>query len=122
MKTIAIGLMTLALLVSLCGFVRAQPFLACDPQSGVEYYDVEVDGSILSGGVPAETDGSIRYDLSGFGVGTFTIRLRAGCTKTYTGSDGSIVTGPVWSEYSVPFELTVSGCEAVTPSSTTITE
>ena len=40
----------------------AGPFLVCDPQEGVTEYELDIDGTVLTG-IPAEVDGSIRYAM-----------------------------------------------------------
>jgi hypothetical protein len=43
--------------------------LVCDPQSTVIAYDVVVDGLVDIVGYPAETDGSISYNIDAYGDG-----------------------------------------------------
>jgi len=38
------------------------PYLVCDPQAGVVEYELDIDGTLLTG-IPAEADGSIRYPM-----------------------------------------------------------
>jgi hypothetical protein len=42
----------------------AGPFLVCDPQADVMLYDVYADGTIIVTDHPAESDGSLRYELT----------------------------------------------------------
>ena len=49
------------------GQVFANPFLVCDPQTGVEEYQLIVDGNDM-GIYPAETDGSAAIELSQFNL------------------------------------------------------
>lgn len=65
-----------ALLLLLPGTVFAWS-LICDPQVGVVSYDVEVDGVIIAALFPAETNGSIRYNIDHLGPGPVSFRLRA---------------------------------------------
>jgi len=65
--------LVLVLLAALPAF--AAPFLVCDPQDGVTRYDVEIDGAIVN--VPAEADGSLRYDCAKLSRGpVYTFRAR----------------------------------------------
>ncbi len=51
--------------------------LVCDPQTGVTTYDVEVNGTVIAADYPAETDGSIIYNIDHLGPGPVTFRLLA---------------------------------------------
>lgn len=50
--------------------------LVCDPQIGVISYDVEVDGVVIAALYPAETNGSILYNIDHLGPGPVVFRLR----------------------------------------------
>lgn len=50
------------------------PFLVSDPQTNTETY--EIVGTIV-GTVPAQPDGSLRYDLQSVAVGNHTIQVSA---------------------------------------------
>ena len=52
----------------------AAPFLVSDPQANTETY--EIVGTIV-GTVPAQPDGSLRYDLQSVPVGNHTIQVSA---------------------------------------------
>lgn len=49
----------------------------CDPQVGVDTYDVELDGTVIATEYPAEADGSIRFDMVGTVDGDHSIRIKA---------------------------------------------
>jgi len=55
----------------------AQPYLVCDPQAGVVRYEIANLGLLSSTTIPAQTDGSIKYDIATLAVGTYTIAVRA---------------------------------------------
>jgi len=55
----------------------AAPFLVCDPQDGVETYEVFQDGVLVSGDVPAQSDGSLKYDLQGITPGAYAFTVKA---------------------------------------------
>ena len=61
----------LIMLLLLPSIVSAAPFLICDPQAGVETYQVYQDGAEIAADVPAEADGSLRYDLVGVVPGVY---------------------------------------------------
>jgi hypothetical protein len=71
----------------------AGPYLVCDPQAGVQKYDVEINGDIQfpeadgHTNFPAEVDGAVKYDLQGLENGTHNIRLR--CANLWGWSDWS---------------------------------
>ena len=51
-------------------------FLVCDPQVGIVSYDVEVDGVVVSN-IPAESDGSILYNVDHLPVGLHSFKIQA---------------------------------------------
>ena len=51
------------------------PFLVCDPQAGVVGYEIIGLASPVS--FVAQPDGSLRYDLSSIGNGTYTLTVAA---------------------------------------------
>ncbi len=69
-------LLTLILIFAFVGWAYATPFLVCDPQAGVISYNLDIDGAIDSN-IPAQPDGSIRYDLAGMAVGAHTFKAQA---------------------------------------------
>ena len=83
----------LLILILWPSLVFASPFLICDPNPGAEKIILEINGVEIPE-FPAETDGSLRYDLVSLAEGPFTIRAKAGFG----------VWG--WSEWSVPFSDT----------------
>lgn len=56
------------------GITNASPFLVCDPQTGVEYY--EITGWTVPT-VTAQTDGSLRMDIASAVVGTTPLTIKA---------------------------------------------
>ena len=84
--------------VHCAGWVEAKPFLTCDPQDGITEYKIAIP---LQSGVvthwettvPAETDGSLKWDLKNWplGKGTFTGQLSAGGEWQITDSETSVV-------------------------------
>ena len=44
----------------LAGICQAQPFLVCDPQPNVREYELDIDGTIITG-IQAELDYSLKY-------------------------------------------------------------
>ena len=67
-------------LVLIATSVMASPYLVCDPQTGVTKY--QITGSITAT-VPAQTDGSIRYDLAETASGTNVIQVKACVTDSF---------------------------------------
>jgi len=63
----------------------AAPFLVCDPQAGIEYYTVLQDGAEIATDVPAQPDGSLRYDMEGIIPGEYEFNAKAcnvwGCSE-----------------------------------------
>ena len=52
-------------------------YLICDPQDGVIAYDIEVNGAIVAEDYSAESDGSIKFDVSYFTPGQYIFSIRA---------------------------------------------
>ncbi len=74
---------------------RAAPFLVCDPVAGVDYFKLDLDGSIFDKlRSEVQPDGSIRFDLISIASGDHIIKLAA-CSDTW-GCGG----------WSVPFPFT----------------
>lgn len=69
------------------------PYLVCDPQVGVEKYNIKINDIILTPFL-SEADGSARYELLDFEPGTYTFLLQA------------IGQGGLTSEWSIPFVAT----------------
>ena len=54
------------------------PFLVCDPQAGVDGYEIEFLDFVAGQSIPAEADGSIRLDMAPLALdGTYNIEIRA---------------------------------------------
>jgi len=54
------------------------PFLVCDPQAGVEGYEIENLDFVSGQSIPAEADGSIRLDMAPLALdGSYNIEIRA---------------------------------------------
>lgn len=101
MKTV---LCVVAMVFLLAGVAFANPFLVCDPQTGVQYYKV-TGAPFISSPVTAQTNGSLRVDVGTAPVGTTNVTVAACAT------DGS------WGEVcstAVPFAL-VRPTAPVTP-------
>jgi hypothetical protein len=69
-------LVLLAIILSMASVASAAPFLICDPQTGVQYYQI-TGASYLSGNIPAQTDGSLRVDVGAAVVGTTNLSVKA---------------------------------------------
>jgi hypothetical protein len=54
----------------------AAPYLICDPQTGVQYYQI-TGASWITGNVPAQTDGSLRVDVGSALTGTTNMTVKA---------------------------------------------
>ena len=50
-------------------------YLECDPQGGVVKYLIGTTGAVAES--PAQPDGSLRYDVSGFPVGDTVVQVQA---------------------------------------------
>ncbi len=42
----------------------AGPYLVCDPQDGVDLYDIYGNGALIVADHPAEADGSLKYEFA----------------------------------------------------------
>lgn len=77
MKTIVALLLTILL----------SPFLVCDPQAGVETYELYFDGAVTPA-VSQPVNNAIRYDLASIPAGTHTVIAKAcntwGCSESST--------------------------------------
>ena len=51
-------------------------FLVCDPQAGVVTYNLDVGGTVVSD-IPAESDGSILYNVDHLSAGLHSFKLQA---------------------------------------------
>jgi hypothetical protein len=100
------------LILALCLFptlLFASPFLVCDPQTGVTQYTIEVKQGtavIETATFAAQADGSGKWDLAKYAVGSYSFRLKAADAKGW------------WSDFSVPFDATkgvVPGNVRITP-------
>jgi hypothetical protein len=72
--------------------VFGSPFLVCDPQAGVTHYEMTGMPWTPTALIPAETNGSIRYDVSASTVGANTIQLKACRVDTLWGQVCSTAT------------------------------
>jgi len=90
-------LLTALLFFLLPGVAFTGPFLICDPQPGVETYQVYQDNVLLSDNVAAQTDGSLKYDLKDITPGkySFTSKACAGPWGCSTLSDPFVSPEPV---------------------------
>ena len=76
MKTFLFTVLFLVLFLLITSFAWSAS-LVCDPQAGVVSYSVEVDGVVVAPAYPAESDGSILYNIDGLPQGQHTFRLSA---------------------------------------------
>lgn len=69
----------------LAGIAFAGPFLVSDPQAGVTSYEVFINGAQVAAAHPAESDGSLKYDLAGTTPGQYEMNAKAcndwGCSE-----------------------------------------
>jgi len=72
MKTITILILLLSASVTFAG-----PFLVCDPNSDTDTYEVYKDGVLLAANIPAQSDGSLKYDLVSVSPGQYTWTAKA---------------------------------------------
>jgi hypothetical protein len=70
-------LMAVVCFMCIAGSAIAAPFLVCDPNAGVQYYQI-TGASYLSGNIIAQTDGSLRVDVGSAVVGTTNLTVK-GC-------------------------------------------
>lgn len=99
----------LAIIVFLLAAVPAvaAPYLVCDPQSGVAQYRITWDGQTPEI-VPAQPDGSIRYDLVNKS-GSFTGTIEAGQEWILDGTPQGVM------EWSDPLAFSLDGGKPATP-------
>jgi hypothetical protein len=90
-----IVLIAMLMVVGMVTAAMAAPFLVCDPQTGVQYYQI-TGASYLSGNIIAQTDGSLRVDVGSAVVGTTNLTVKACKADTAWGEVCSV---------SVPFAL-----------------
>ena len=89
-------------MVGTCATADAAPFLVCDPQAGVEKYQLHFVGSVDPPvEITAQADGSFKYDLVNWPAGDISGELRAGKTVVLDGQDTGVF---MWSDPS-PFVL-----------------
>jgi hypothetical protein len=81
-------ILTMLILIFTVLSAQASPFLVCDPQEGVETYNIWQDGTVLATNVPSQPDGSLRFDLDGIVPGTYTFTVDA-CTESWGCSEVS---------------------------------
>lgn len=78
------------------------PFLNCAPQANVTVYELTINAGAPFL-VPAESDGSIHYDVDGLSVGSTQMTIRCGAAWTLDGQPQPAVK---WQEEdAVPFGL-----------------
>ena len=72
--------------------------LVCDANPGIGFYDIEVNGAVVATDVPAEADGSLKWNVDAFTPGNYSFRVR--CMEAIGG----------WpSDWSSPFNATKPG-------------
>lgn len=66
--------------------IMLSPFLVCDPQIGVDYYNIYQNGIKIGSEITAELDGSLKYDLALIQPGVYDWTVEAcnvwGCAIT----------------------------------------
>lgn len=88
--------LTIFALLAMASLALAAPFLVCDPQAGVTTYRL-TGPAWVPATAPAQTDGSLRLDVTSATVGANSLTIAA-CN-----------TDPVWGEAcsaTVPFSFT----------------
>ena len=95
----------LLVVVPPCERVWANPFIVCDPQAGVQSYQV-TGAAWVPVSVPAEADGSIKMDIQSAPVGTSNLIFRA-CAQEWDGIPGEVCSEPA------PFSFTRRGIPAM---------
>jgi hypothetical protein len=106
--------LTLLVFFGLTVAAYGSPFLACDPQTGVEEYelcfDLDVDGVYETCMIlPAEADGSLLYDVGSWGYGHGWFNGNAKASDTYAVIDdttGNLTEVKEFSDPS-PFQLKI---------------
>lgn len=81
-------IIALVIVLALAGVASAAPFLVCDPQDGVETYQLTGLGSAAVE-VAAQADGSLSYDLGSLAAGKYSLGVKAcagvwGCSASAT--------------------------------------
>jgi hypothetical protein len=92
MKIILIAML---MVVGMATAAFSAPYLVCDPNTGVQYYQI-TGASWITGNVPAQTDGSLKVDVASTVVGTTNLTVKACKADTAWGEVCSV---------SVPFAL-----------------
>jgi hypothetical protein len=79
---------TLLIIIGLLSYntlAIAAPFLVCDPQEGVETYEVYQNGGLIAGNIPSQADGSLKYDMAEITPGSYEFNAKAcsvwGCSE-----------------------------------------
>jgi hypothetical protein len=88
--------LAMALVLVMVGVASANPFIVCDPQTGVQYYKV-TGAAWVASPVTAQADGSIKMDIVGAPTGTSNLNFSA------------CLNDPVWGELcsvTAPFSFT----------------
>ena len=92
MKKVFLFIIGFIMFFSMGFMVNAAPYLVCGPQTGVEVYILDIDGT-ETGEIAAEVDGSIHYDVGALAnMGNHVIKAKVGN-----------IWG--WSDYSIPFSF-----------------
>lgn len=95
-RLIALIVTSVALVLLSIIVCHASPVLVCDPNSTAigGYYEIKEGNTVIVAKHPAETDGSVKYDLSGIFNGNHSWTVRVGKTDP--------IWGEMWST-TVPF-------------------
>jgi hypothetical protein len=71
---IVIVVLTMVLMAST---LLAAPYLVCDPQSGVQTYQLTGPSWVVTTPVSAQVDGSLKYDVASSTVGNNSLTIKA---------------------------------------------
>ena len=106
MKVLRIILLSMTTVLLLSTLAHGAPFLACDPQAGVQKYRVNIASEgIINEESDAEVDGSCLHDVGPWPVGSYSGTIEAGGDYVLDGSPQGVW---VWSD-PAPFDLTKPG-------------
>lgn len=93
-------MLAVILVLALVGTASANPFIVCDPQTGVTHYKATGPAWVPATNIPAQADGSLKMDIATSPVGT--------SNMTFSACMGD----PMWGELcssTTPFSFTRPG-------------
>ena len=91
------AILAVLIFLAMAASAQAAPFVICDPQTGVTFYKL-TGPAWVPATVPAQADGSIKWDIAVASVGATTITAAACKTDA--------IWGEQCSAYSPPFTFT----------------